>query len=367
MMGNPLIREKIDIETEITKLNVLKSSFLSQKYTMQTKASEIIPREIAQTEKHIEKLQSDLELSAAEKPETNEEGKKYFPVTVGNTVYTDKEEAGTALRQAVLKNGSIIEGKECAVGKYRGFEVSAFFDAFNKKFKICLNGDSKHYGELNMDQNVKASGNIIRMDNVIGNIQAELITEQKKLESLKVDLSEAKTLAEQAFPQESELIAKQKRLDEINILLMQQPGGRGQELYEALAEICPEIQYTDDLYCKYEAGKGIEPLSVERHGDIVFLAHTYEQNGDIMYDPAYEFKIDTQNRTAEIISYELSGMGVYQTFDKDSPERADAENSALDLTLKNIKEYGYERTVYRGGNEKEDMSRSIENLKPIAR
>ena len=60
-------------------------------------------------------------------------------------------------------------------------------------------------------------------------------------------------------------------------------------------------------------------------------------------------------------------MGVYQTFDKDSPERADAENSALDLTLKNIKEYGYKRTVYRGRNEKEDMSRSIENLKPIAK
>lgn len=93
--GNPLIREKIDIETEITKLNVLKSSFLSQKYAMQTKASEIIPREIAQAEKHIEKLQSDLELSAVEKPETNEDGKKYFPLTVGNAVYTDKEESAS--------------------------------------------------------------------------------------------------------------------------------------------------------------------------------------------------------------------------------------------------------------------------------
>ena len=371
MMGNPLIKEKIDLETEITKLNLIKSSFLSQKYSMQNRVHDILPQKISKTKMLIERYKADQETAEKVQPVIDDEGKKIYPVTVGDKTYTDKEDAGSAIRQAILKNPDVIEGKECCIGSYRGLEMLVYLDTTNSKFVVNLKGEANHYGELNMDTKVKASGNIIRLDNIIGNIGTNIMKENEHLQSLKSDLEEAKKAADVPFPQEQELTDKIKRLEEVNTLLSAGPvmGDRGQELYAALVEICPELQYSDDLYCRYEVGEesGIEPLTVERHGDTVFIAHTYEQNGDLMYDPAYEFKIDTQNRTAEIISYELSGMGVYQTFDKDSPERADAENSALDLTLKNIKEYGYERTVYRDGNEKEDMSRSIENLKPIAR
>ncbi len=344
--GNPLIKEKIDLETEITKLNVLKSSFLSQKYAVQDKAYTILPREKSVKEAYIDKLKKDVEFAEKEQPLKNEDGKNYYPVTVGDKEYHEKDAAGEAIRQAILDNKDILQGKESHIGTYRGFEMTAFLDTLSKKIKVNLKNETNHYGELNMDSNVKAGGNIIRLDNVINSIGITLMKEEERLQAICADIEESKAAAEAEFPQEQELTLKEKRLAEVNNLLAStevNTEDRSSELYAALVEICPALKYNDDLYCRYEASDGIEPLTIERKGDVVFIAHTYTQNGDLMYDPAIEFSFDTENQKAEAISYEFSGMGVYKNFSEGNlPEdKADVEIMALETMFENIKAYDY--------------------------
>lgn len=344
--GNPLIKEKIDLETEITKLNVLKSSFLSQKYAVQDKAYTILPREKSVKEIYIDKLKKDVEFAEKEQPLQNEDGKNYYPVTVGDKKYHEKDAAGEAIRQAILDNKDILQGKEVHIGSYRGFEMTAFLDVFSKKIKVNLQGATNHYGELNMDINVKAGGNIIRLDNVINSIGITLMKEEEGLQAICADIEQAKAAADAVFPQEQELAAKEKRLEEVNAQLASikvNTQDRSSELYAALVDICPALQYSKEFHCKYEAGEGIEPLCIERNGDVVFVAHTYTQNGDLMYDPAIEFYFDSKNQKAEALSYELSGMGMYQDFrDGNLPnEKADVEEMALETMFPNIKDYNY--------------------------
>lgn len=344
--GNPLIKEKIDLETEITKLNVLKSSFLSRKYAVQDKAYTILPREKSVKETYIDKLKKDVEFAEKEQPLQNEDGKNYYPVTVGDKKYHEKDAAGEAIRQAVLDNKDILQGKEVHIGSYRGFEMTAFLDVFSKKIKVNLQGATNHYGELNMDINVKAGGNIIRLDNVINSIGITLMKEEEGLQAICADIEQAKAAADAVFPQEQELAAKEKRLVEVNAQLAStkvNTQDRSSELYAALVDICPALQYSKEFHCKYEAGEGIEPLCIERNGDVVFVAHTYTQNGDLMYDPAIEFYFDSKNQKAEALSYELSGMGMYQDFrDGNLPnEKADVEEMVLETMFPNIKDYNY--------------------------
>lgn len=344
--GNPLIKEKIDLETEITKLNVLKSSFLSRKYAVQDKAYTILPREKSVKETYIDKLKKDVEFAEKEQPLQNEDGKNYYPVTVGDKKYPEKDAAGEAIRQAILDNKDILQGKEVHIGSYRGFEMTAFLDVFSKKIKVNLQGATNHYGELNMDINVKAGGNIIRLDNVINSIGITLMKEEEGLQAICADIEQAKAAADAVFPQEQELAAKEKRLVEVNAQLAStkvNTQDRSSELYAALVDICPALQYSKEFHCKYEAGEGIEPLCIERNGDVVFVAHTYTQNGDLMYDPAIEFYFDSKNQKAEALSYELSGMGMYQDFrDGNLPnEKADVEEMVLETMFVNIKDYDY--------------------------
>lgn len=358
--GSPLIKEKIDLETEITKLNVIKSAFLSQKYSLQDKAYKVLPEQKANTEKYIARLKSDVQRVQSAKPLINKDGKNYYPIVINGKEYHNKEEAGNAIRQAVINNGSIMENKECTIGSYRGFEMRAFIDTHFEMaaVKINLKGACSHYGDINMDNNVKASGNIVRLDNVINGIELELQKQEDRLQSLNADIKDAKESAEAVFPQEKELVEKEKRLAQVNALLTNSDiqADNSNALYAALVEICPELENYDTLNSKYEKGEdsGIEPLIVEKSGNTVFIAHTYTQNGDLMYDPAIEFSFDTQNHRAEVISYELSSMGKYIDFSDGNQNdmKKDVEEMALDTMFENIKAYGYERTSFNAENSK---------------
>lgn len=370
-----MIREKIDLETEITKLNVLKSAFLSQKYSLQDKAYKSLPEHRKYTEYYVEKLKADLETVQSIKPLTNEDDKKYYPVIVNGKEYHNKEEAGQAIRNAIINNSGIMEKKHCTIGSYRGFEMSAYMETFGgiTTMKVSLKGACDHSGELNMDNNVKASGNIVRLDNIINNIALELQKQEDRLQSLNADIEEAKIAAEAPFPQERELTEKEKRLAEVNALLTdtEVKADNSMELYAALAEICPELESYDNLSCKYEKGanevgldSGIEPLIVEKFEDTVFIAHTYVQNGNLMYDPAIEFSFDTQNHRAEALSYQLSGLSIYQDFrDGNLPDqKADVEEMALGVMFENIKAYGYERTEFNADDDREAEKEIVDDF-----
>ncbi len=371
--GNPLIKEKIDLETEITKLNVLKSSFLSQKYSLEDKAYKTLPQKQNNAEIYIEKLKSDIQKAESVKPLINDDGKNYYPVTVGKTVYNDKEEAGNALRQAVLGTSGILEGKERKIGEYRGFEITAFLDTLTQTVKVNLKRGVNHYGELNMNTDVKASGNIIRLDNIVSGMKIELENREEDLKNIIKDISEAKTAAEAVFPQEQILKEKEQRLSEVNSLLSSDNSNqtdRGNEIYAALIEICPELEQSDEVYCNLSMKQdcGIEPFIIERNGDTVFVAHTYEQNGDLMYDPAIEFSFDTENKTANALSYELSSMSIYQNFrNSDNPDqKADTEEMALDTLFANVIAYGYDTKELEIG-EAEEKKADIASIGTSAR
>ena len=363
--GNPLIKEKIDLETEITKLNVIKSAFLSQKYSLQDKAYKTLPEQQTHTEKYITKLKSDLETVHSVKPLTNEDGKNYYPIVINGKEYRDKEEAGNAIRQAIMTNGKFMENKECTIGSYRGFEMKAFIDTHFEMFKVKINlrGACDHYGDINMDNNVKASGNIVRLDNIINGIDLELQKQEDHLQSINADIKEAREAAEAVFPQESELSEKEKRLAQVNSLLTNSDirTDHSTELYAALVEICPELENYDSFNSKYEKGEDseIEPLIIEKNGNNVFIAHTYTQNGDLMYDPAIEFSFDTKNHRAEVTSYQLDGMGIYEDFSDGTHNdmKTDVEEMALDTLFENIKSYNYDRTVFNAENNSKETEK----------
>ena len=371
--GNPLIKEKIDLETEITKLNVIKSAFLSQKYSLQDKAYKTLPEQQTHTEKYITKLKSDLETVHSVNPLTNEDGKNYYPIVINGKEYHDKEEAGNAIRQAIMTNGKFMENKECTIGSYRGFELKAFIDTHFEMFKVKVNlrGACDHYGDINMDNNVKASGNIVRLDNIINGIDLELQKQEDRLQSISADIKEAREAAEAVFPQEAELSEKEKRLAQVNSLLTNSDirTDHSTELYSALVEICPELENYDSFNSKYEKGEDseIEPLIIEKNGNNVFIAHTYTQNGDLMYDPAIEFSFDTKNHRAEVTSYQLSGMGIYEDFSDGthSDMKTDVEEMALDTLFENIKSYNYDRTVFNAENNSKETGK--ENSYDFAR
>lgn len=371
--GNPLIKEKIDLETEITKLNVIKSAFLSQKYSLQDKAYKTLPEQQTHTEKYITKLKSDLETVHSVNPLTNEDGKNYYPIVINGKEYHDKEEAGNAIRQAIMTNGKFMENKECTIGSYRGFELKAFIDTHFEMFKVKVNlrGTCDHYGDINMDNNVKASGNIVRLDNIINGIDLELQKQEDRLQSINADIKEAREAAEAVFPQEAELSEKEKRLAQVNSLLTNSDirTDHSTELYAALVEICPELENYDSFNSKYEKGEDseIEPLIIEKNGNNVFIAHTYTQNGDLMYDPAVEFSFDTKNHRAEVTSYQLDGMGIYEDFSDGTHNdmKTDVEEMALDTLFENIKSYNYDRTVFNAENNSKETGK--ENSYDFAR
>lgn len=219
--GNPLIKEKIDLETEITKLNVIKSAFLSQKYSLEDKAYKTLPEKKNNTEHYIEKLKSDLETARSVNPLTNEDGKNYYPVIVSGEEYHNKEDAGNAIRKAIMTNGSLMENKEFTIGSYRGFEINTFIDTHfeTAAVKVNLKGMCNHYGDINMDNNVKSSGNIVRLDNIINGIELELKKQEERLQSLDADIKEAQEAAKAVFPRKNELAEKEKRLAQVNNLL----------------------------------------------------------------------------------------------------------------------------------------------------
>ncbi len=131
-----------------------------------------------------------------------------------------------------------------------------------------------------------------------------------------------------------------------NFVFGEKPEDYGSALYKALVEICPELENCENVYCKLEDGEYslMEPFTIERHGSTVFAAHTYVQDGDLMYDPAVEFLFDTKNKTARAITYELSVTGVYRDLRGEDKQklRAEVEETALNSMLENVKSYDYE-------------------------
>lgn len=261
---------------------------------------------------------------------------------------SDSKKAGAEALKSALndpKNSSEAVSHEVRIGEYRGFKLSMLFDDLTKAWKGCLEGNKPHYFDFNIYTDI---GNITRMDNCIKHIEEEIKKSSDKLDTLNGELEQMKVDVEKPFAKETELRDAVAELDDVHMQLTQftlTDDTMHKEIFERFVDTFTDIMTGDKTYQKL-LSEGFEPLSVEMNGDIFTLAHTYVQNGDLMWDPRIDFKIDYENKKATPISFENSGVGTYEEFDTENPtpESVKRINDILDYTdnwLDNIEEEHY--------------------------
>ena len=206
--GNPLIKEKMDLDVQVAKLKVLKADHQSQKFRLQDKLLTKFPADIQETNAHIAGLKADAQLAAA-----NPQGKEEFcGMVIKGVTYDEKKTAGERL---VIACSELPNAEEKVIGSYRGFELSLRFDAFRTEYQALLKGQRKYTVPLGNDP----LGNIIRLDNSLNNFPERITAAENELDTLHQQQSAAQIEVEKPFPQEEELAEKSARLAELNAQL----------------------------------------------------------------------------------------------------------------------------------------------------
>ena len=207
--GNPLIKEKMDLDIEVTKLKLLKSSHLSQRYSMEDAISKTFPKSIAETQERLAGYGADI---AAVKAHTapNEDG--FSPMTLAGKVYTEKKAAGAEL---LLLCQNMLTPEAMQIGSYRGLTLELSFDSFSQEYRLTMIGQLRHVVTLGTD----VFGNIQRMDNLLESLPLKEQACREKLSDLHNQLETAKVEVLKPFPREEELQTKLARLEELNALL----------------------------------------------------------------------------------------------------------------------------------------------------
>ena len=206
--GNPLIKEKMDLDVQVAKLKVLKADHQSQKFRLQDKLLTKFPADIQETNAHIAGLKADAQLAAAH-PQGKEE---FCGMTIRGVTYDEKKTAGERL---VLACSELPNAEEKVIGSYRGFELSLRFDAFRTEYQALLKGQRKYTVPLGTDP----LGNIIRLDNSLNNFPERITAAENELVTLHQQQTAAQIEVEKPFPQEEELAEKSARLAELNAQL----------------------------------------------------------------------------------------------------------------------------------------------------
>ena len=206
--GNPLIKEKMDLDVQVAKLKVLKADHQSQKFRLQDKLLTKFPADIQEANAHIAGLKADAQLAAAH-PQGKEE---FCGMVIKGVAYDEKKTAGERL---VLACSELPNAEEKVIGSYRGFELSLRFDAFRTEYQALLKGQRKYTVPLGNDP----LGNIIRLDNSLNNFPERITSAENELTTLHQQQAAAQIEVEKPFPQEEELAEKSARLAELNAQL----------------------------------------------------------------------------------------------------------------------------------------------------
>lgn len=207
--GNPYIKEKMDLDIQVSKLKLMRANHISQIYSLESDIARRYPAEITAAKERIAGLKADL---AVVKP-LLEQDKEKFSITVEDRVYTDRKEAGSAILAACA--AMKIAKTEGQIADLGGFAISSRFDAFAQTFKLTIRRQSSYTIELGSDP----AGNIQRILNALASIEKTLPQVERRLETLQQQLAEAKEEVQRPFPQETELNEKSARLAELNALL----------------------------------------------------------------------------------------------------------------------------------------------------
>ena len=206
--GNPDIIEKTDLDTQVAKLKLLKQTHLSEIYALEDKVIKYYPNEIKRLENKIEDMKEDLEhFKANDTPDNS-----FEKMIIKGETFIERKEAGEKIIEIckTMTNPEPIE-----IGEYKGFKIMLSFDTMDRKFYMGMKNNLSYKTELGSDP----SGNITRIDNVLNSIENKLSSTENNLADTKKNYENAKVEIQRPFPQEEELRAKSKRLDELNIKL----------------------------------------------------------------------------------------------------------------------------------------------------
>lgn len=207
--GNPMIKEKMDLDIEVSKLKLLKSNHLSQRYALEDAISKTFPKNIAEAQERISGYKADI---AAVKENTHPNADGFSPLVLMGVPHTDKKEAGAAL---LTMCQTMLSPEATQIGSYRSLTLELSFDTFAREYRLTMIGQLRHTVTLGTD----VFGNLQRMDNALEGLPIKEQTCREQLSNLQTQLETAKAEVQKPFPREEELTTKTARLEELNTLL----------------------------------------------------------------------------------------------------------------------------------------------------
>lgn len=210
--GNPMIKEKMDLDIQVARLRTLKAAYTSQHYRLEDAIAVAFPRQIKGTEHRIRAFEQDIQ-TAKEHQFYDADKKLIFSIELDGKTYDKREDAGKALLGLV--GAAVRATKPVPVGHYAGFEITVEYKPLEKVFHAHLVGEATHTTELGND----AAGNMIRFQNVVSALPQDLNRLHGSLEQLTKQLTNAEEELKQPFLQEQELSDKSARLAELDALL----------------------------------------------------------------------------------------------------------------------------------------------------
>lgn len=231
--GNPYIKEKMDLEVQVSRLKLVKANFLSQRYALEDRILKQMPYEIRSAEERIAGYKADIELF-------RQHASDEFPgMTIQGMTYPEKKEAGAAILAACkAKTKPTPE----PIGFYRGFELRLEYDVLAKQFRLNIKGKLSHFIDLGTD----AGGNVQRIENAFGSFEDRLHANEQSLATLREQFEIAKVEVTKPFEHEDELKAKSARLAELDAMLNMDKRNDGpvldSEPEQEDGESCPPIK-----------------------------------------------------------------------------------------------------------------------------
>lgn len=207
--GNPYIKEKMDLDIQVSKLKLLKQNYLSEKYALEDKIVKFYPAEIKRFEESMKGLEEDIEF-LSKQPKNSKEN--FVGMKIGEVIHVEKQDAGKAI---LLACQNMRSPDSVSLGEYRGMVMSLSFDTFSKEYRIELKHKMRYKVSLGSD----ANGNITRIDNALENIEKRLLSVKEQHGNVIKQYETAQVEVTKPFVSEEELQQKTRRLDELNILL----------------------------------------------------------------------------------------------------------------------------------------------------
>ncbi|HDF0353179.1 TPA: DEAD/DEAH box helicase family protein [Staphylococcus aureus] len=281
--GNPLIKEKMDLDNEVTKLKMLEANYKSNKYKLEDKVNKIYPQSILKTEMEIQAVKEDI--ASVEK--LGEGDSKFTSISLGTNKILDKKEAGEKLLEEI-KKVKINDSK--VIGKYRNLDLQVSYNFMTNTHTFKLLGKAECFGEFSNS----TDGNITRLDNAIEKMPARLERLNQNIENYKESLENAKVELTKPFEKADELRDKTLRLAEINKLLDM---GEVEEL-ENQSPLLEDLKRAIVDYSNYEFSESNSYEDFDKlYPDLSHIGLAYTETPDGKHSIQYEVNLEEKTWT----------------------------------------------------------------------